>query len=321
MMKRKILEKIHDIMRLKHYSFRTEKSYIHWMKRFYYYHNRKHPEDMGEKEVNDFLTYLAVKQKVSSSTQNQALNALIFLYKYGLNRDNFDIGKFVRAKRRESLPVVLSRREVKAVLDLLNGVYWLIGNLLYGCGLRLSECLDLRIKDIDFDLNRIMVRSGKGDKDRITMLPERLRSPLIDQINKVTKIHRKDVISGFGNTYIPYSLMKKYPNSPTDICWQYLFPASGLCYSEDMKRKVRFHLHESAVQKEIRKAAKLSGITKRIGCHTLRHSFATHLLEDGYDIRTIQKLLGHKDIRTTMIYTHVLNESRIHVVSPLDKDK
>lgn len=318
MPEKKLLTQVHEIIRKKHYSIRTEIAYTNWMKKFYYFHNKKDPKSMGGKEIKQFLTYLANERKVASSTQNQALNALIFLYKNVLKRENIDGYDFVRAKKPQLIPEVLSQDEARKLLSNLKGTYWLIASILYGSGLRLLECLRLRVKDIDFEYKQIIIRQGKGAKDRRTMLPDKLMDPLRKQIEKIRNIHEKDLQNGNGRVMLPYAIERKYRNASRDFSWQYLFPASSLVYNEDAKQYVRHHLHESAVQREIKSAVKLSGITKKAGCHTLRHSFATHLLENGYDIRTVQELLGHKDIRTTMVYTHVLNRSRIGVISPLD---
>ncbi len=314
---RKILTQVKELIRKKHYSYRTEKTYILWMKQFYYYFNERNPAEMGTKEISQFLTYLANDRKVSSSTQNQALNALLFLYKDVLN---YEIGlfEFTRAKLPQRVPVVLSKNEVHQILDNLSGIHWLIANILYGSGLRLLEALHLRVKDVDFEYKQIIVRRGKGQKDRRTMLPSRLFEPLKEQIDKRRILHENDLKSGFGDVYLPDSLARKYPNASKDFIWQYVFPARRLYFDEDRKIKVRHHLHESAIQRAVKKAVRKTEINKRVGCHTLRHSFATHLLENGYDIRTVQELLGHKDVRTTMIYTHVLNKNKLGVKSPLD---
>ena len=318
MSEKKILTKVHEVMRRKHYSIRTEKSYIHWMKRFYYFSKQKNPIEMGEDEVNDFLDYLAVREKVAASTQNQALNALLFLYKEVLKREDFSFSDFTRAKKSVKIPVVLSKREIDLIFSKLHGVHLLICNLLYGTGLRLNECLRLRVKDIDFDYQQIIIKSGKGEKDRRTILPVKLIDTLKEQIRNRERLHDRDISQGFGFVNLPYALLKKYPGASKEFKWQYLFPALRMCYSEGLKLKTRFHIHSSAVQREFRKALIYSGINKTAGCHTLRHSFATHLLENGYDIRTVQELLGHKDVRTTMVYTHVLNKKNLYVRSPLD---
>ena len=291
MVKKKILNIVHEVMRRKHYSVRTEKSYVHWMKRFYYFFKQKNPIEMGEDEVNEFLDYLAVKEKVAASTQNQALNASLFLYKEVLKREDFSFSNFTRAKKSVKIPVVLSKREIDLIFSKLHGVHLLICSLLYGTGSRLNECLRLRVKDIDFDYQQIIIKSGKGEKDRRTMLPVKLINTLKEQIRNRKRLHDRDISQGFGFVSLPYALWKKYPGASKEFKWQYLFPALRMCYSEEVKLKTKFHLHSSAVQREFRKALIKSGINKTAGCHTLRHSFATHLLENGYDIRTVQELL------------------------------
>lgn len=314
---KKLLIKVKELIRKKHYSIRTEKSYIFWMKQFYYYFNERNPAEMGTKEISKFLTYLANVRKVSSSTQNQALNALIFLYKDVLNYEISSF-EFTRAKLSQRVPVVLSKNEVHQILDNLSGIHWLVANLLYGSGLRLLEALRLRVKDMDFEYQQIIVRRGKGQKDRRTMLPKQLFEPLKEQIDKRRILHENDLKFGFGDVYLPDSLARKYPNASKDLIWQFIFPARRLYFDETRQVKVRHHLHESAIQRAVKQAVRKTEINKRVGCHTLRHSFATHLLENGYDIRTVQELLGHQDIRTTMIYTHVLNKNKLGVKSPLD---
>lgn len=318
MSEKKILTQVHELMRIKHYSIRTEKSYINWMKRFYYFHKQKNPEEMGENEVNEFLNNLAVKEKVSASTQNQALNSLLFLYKNVLKRENFKFGNFTKAKKPKGIPVVLSKREIELIFSNLEGVYYLICNLLYGAGLRLNECLSLRIQDIDFDYSQIIIRRGKGSKDRRTMLPEKLINSINEQLVIRKRIHEHDIAQGYGIVDLPNAISRKYPNANKEFKWQYIFPAARKYYCEELRQTIRYHLHSSAVQKAFRKALLKSKINKTAGCHTLRHSFATHLLENGYDIRTVQELLGHQDIKTTMIYTHVMQKKKIGVKNPLD---
>jgi len=315
---KKLLEQVSELMKMKHYSIRTEKSYTYWMKKFYFFHNKKHPKEMGEKEITEFLSYLANIESVSASTQNQALNGLIFLYKEILHRGDLQIENFVRAKMPERIPVVLSKEEVVKVLSNLKGVYWLIGNLLYGSGLRLMEALRLRVKDIDFAYKQILIRNAKGAKDRRTMLPEKLIKPLKRQIQKRKILHQEDLEESAGYVYLPNAIAKKYINAEKQFNWQYVFPANRRVFDKKKQKEYRHHLHESAVQRAVKQAVRKAGINKEAGCHTLRHSFATHLLENGYDIRTIQELLGHKDIRTTMIYTHVLHKGGLGVKSPLD---
>jgi integron integrase len=273
---------------------------------------------MGEPEINTFLTHLALKEHVSASTQNQALSAWLFLYRYMLVREIGDLGQVVRARKPTRLPVVMTREEVKAVLTRLQGDQWLIASLLYGAGLRLMECLCLRVQDIDFTRNEIMVRDGKGAKDRVTMLPESLKTPLQNHLRRVKTIHEKDVRDGWGRVPMPDALDRKYPNAPTDWRWQWVFPQEKRWTNHPTGQQGRHHVDESIVQKGVAQADREAGLTKRATCHTFRHSFATHLLADGYDIGTVQELLGHKDVKTTMIYTHVLNRGGKGVRSPVD---
>ena len=321
MSNKKLLEQVSEIIKMKHYSIRTEKSYTYWMKKYYFFHNKKNPKDMGEKEITEFLSFLANVENVSASTQNQALNALIFLYKEVLHRDNIQVNNFIRAKTPKRIPVVLSVEEVNKVLSNLKGVYWLIGSLLYGSGLRLMEVLRLRVKDIDFAYRQILIRDAKGAKDRRTMLPEKLVKHLKRQIQKRKILHQEDLEEDQGYVYLPNSIANKYTKAERQFNWQYVFPANRRVIYTKTQNEYRHHLHESAVQRAIKQAVRKTGITKEAGCHTLRHSFATHLLQNGYDIRTVQELLGHKDIRTTMIYTHVLNKGGLSVRSPLDNEE
>ena len=315
---KKLLIQVKELIQKKHYSYRTEKSYIYWMKQFYYYFNKRNPAEMGTKEISKFLTYLAIERKVSASTQNQVLNALMFLYHEVLNYE-IDSLEFIKAKLPQRIPVVLSKNEVHQILNNLFGIHWLVASILYGSGLRLMEALRLRVKDVDFEYKQIVVRRSKGQKDRRTMLPIQLFKPLQEQIDKRRILHDNDLRSGFGDVYLPDSLSRKYSNASKDFIWQFIFPARRLYYDELRKVKVRHHLHESAIQRAVKQAVRKTDINKKVSCHTLRHSFATHLLENGYDIRTVQELLGHKDIRTTMIYTHVLNNKKLGVISPLDQ--
>ncbi len=289
-----------------------------WIKKFILFHQKRHPETMGEQEVRDFLTYLAVERDVAASTQNQALNALLFLYKVVLKRPLEELGSAVRAKRPERLPVVLTREEVRRVLAHLTGEKWLMASLLYGAGLRLLECARLRIKDVDFDQRHLVIRDGKGQKDRTTLLPNSLTDPLRRQIEHAQALHESDLANGHGRVYLPHSLAKKYPNADRSIGWQYVFPASKCGIDPRSNIVRRHHLSESGLQKAVTKAVRLAKISKPASCHTFRHSFATHLLESGTDIRTVQELLGHSDVRTTMIYTHVLQTGPFGVRSPLD---
>ncbi len=315
--KPKLLDQFREALRSRHYSRRTEQTYSQWVKRFIYFHKMRHPKEMGEAEINAFLTYLAVKKKISSSTQTQALSALLFLYRHVLNREIGDL-EIIRARKPKRLPVVMTKSEVKSVLSNLKGDKWIIANLLYGSGLRLMECLRLRVHDIDFSSNQITVRDGKGNQDRIAILPMAVKKPLAAHLNKVKKIHDEDVKRGYGKVIMPYALERKYPNASLEWRWQWVFPQAELWRNKETGARGRHHLHESIVQKSVKDAVTKAGLIKRATCHTFRHSFATHLLEDGYDIRTVQELLGHKDLNTTMIYTHVLNKGPAGVRSPAD---
>jgi integron integrase len=273
---------------------------------------------MGEPEINAYLTHLAVKEKVSASTQNQALSALLFLYRHVLDREIGDLGEVIRARKPRHLPAVMTREEVKCVLGHLKGDKWLMGSLMYGAGLRLMECLRLRVQDVDFARNEILVRDGKGAKDRITMLPQSLAVPLREHLHKVKTVHEKDLAAGWDHVQMPYALDRKYPNAPKDWRWQWVFPQENRWINPQTKEQGRHHVHESIVQRSIKEAVAKAGIVKHVSCHTFRHSFATHLLQEGYDIRTIQELMGHKDVSATMIYTHVLNRGGQGVRSPAD---
>lgn len=314
----KLLEQVSEKIRLKHYSHRTEKTYKHWIKQYILYHNKIHPEKLNGEALNTYLTYLAKVKNVSASTQNLARNAVLFLYKHVLKKDIGDPKEYVIAKRTRKIPTVFSQAEVKKVLAQLDGTNALIAHLIYGTGMRISECLQLRIKDVDFDQCLIVVRDGKGEQDRVSMLPETLREFLKNQIEKVKYIHGKDKVNNVPGVFIPYSIEKKYPASGKDLGWYFVFPGPSLSIDPISGVKRRHHVHESNMQRAMKKAVKKSGIIKHAGCHTLRHSFATHLLENGYDIRTVQELLGHKDVRTTMIYTHVMQKGPLAVKSPLD---
>ncbi len=313
-----LLDEVRNVIRVKHYSLRTEETYVQWIKRFVLFHNKRHPKYMGGKEISAFLTYLAVEQKVAASTQNQALNAIVFLYKEVLQQEVGVLEGITWAKKPERLPVVLTREEVRRLLSHLEGTKWLMASLLYGSGMRLLECLRLRVKDLDFGYGQIIVRDTKGTKDRVTMLPASLKEPLQMHLQKLKVLHDQDLEAGFGSVYMPYALEKKYPNASREFGWQYVFPASKLSVDPRTGVVRRHHLFETVLQKAIKEAVQKAGIDKFVHCHTLRHSFATHLLEDGYDIRTVQELLGHKDVSTTMIYTHVLNKGGKGVRSPLD---
>ena len=315
----RLLDQMRHAMRVRHYSIRTENTYVHWAKRFILFHNKRHPVDMAEKEVNAFLSYLAVNRKVSASTQTQALSALVFLYKHVIGRELGQLENLVRAKRRRSLPVVFTRNEVEAVLGRLKGTNWIMGNLLYGSGLRLMECLRLRVKDLDFDAMQLTVRSGKGSKDRVTLLPEILVGPLKSHLSKVRNLHLKDKREGFGRVYLPFALERKYPKAAKEWKWQYVFPAAKRSIDPRSKVERRHHIGADTLQRAVKKAIFAARIHKHASCHTLRHSFATHLLEDGYDIRTIQELMGHSNVNTTMVYTHVLSKGVMGVKSPADR--
>lgn len=314
----RLLDRLRQALRSRHYSGRSEQSYCRWVRRFIFFHNVTHPDEMAEPEINAFLTHLAVKEKVSASTQNQALSALLFLYRYVLGREVGDLGEVIRARKPSRLPIVMTRDEVKAVLATLSGDKWLMSSLMYGAGLRLMECLRLRVQDIDFSRSEILVRNGKGAKDCVTMLPESLKGPLQDHLKRVRTIHKRDLADGWGRVQLPVALDRKYPNAPKDWRWQWVFPQQTRWRNRHTGEQARHHMDESLVQKAVKNAVLKAGLTKRATCHTFRHSFATHLLEAGYDIRTVQELLGHKDVSTTMIYTHVLNRGPSGVRSPMD---
>lgn len=311
------LEQVRAAIRVRHYSIRTEESYLFWVRRFILFHGKRHPRELGESQVGEFLTHLAVDRRVSASTQNQALNALVFLYKAVLERPLGDIGGVVRARRPQRLPVVLHVREVKALLRHLEGSHWLAACLMYGSGLRLMEALRLRVKDLDFEHRAIMVRDGKGQKDRVVTLADELIVSLQRHLEGVRLIHTKDLADGFGEVYLPDALERKYPQAGRQWGWQYVFPAGKRSIDPRSSKERRHHIDESAVQKAVRVAVRKAGIDKPAGCHTLRHAFATHLLERGMDIRTVQEQLGHKDVRTTQIYTHVIQRGGSAVLSPL----
>ncbi|KAA3617853.1 MAG: integron integrase [Calditrichaeota bacterium] len=318
MTEKKLLLLLKEKIRAKHYSIRTEKSYIDWTKRYVYFHNLRHPNLMGAKEIEQFLNYLAVSRNLAASSQNQALNAINFLYKEVLKIDFDQLENISWAKKPKKLPVILSKNEVKKLLQHLNSQPWLMASLLYGTGMRNMECLRLRVKDIDFDQNQINIHCGKGAKDRRAILPESLKKHLQLQLNTVKALHEQDLINGNGEVFLPNALASKSPVSATEYGWKYLFPALRLSVDPRSGKKRRHHLNESVLRKYIYLARKKAGINKPVSAHTLRHSFATHLLENGYDIRTVQELLGHKDVKTTMIYTHVLNRPGLAVKSPLD---
>jgi integron integrase len=319
MPKPRLLDQVREAIRLRHYSLRTEQTYVFWIRRYIYFHGKKHPETLGEAEVTAFLSFLASDRQVSASTQNQALSALLFLYRHVLGRDLKWLDNVVRAKRSTHVPVVLSREELRRLLAQLSGTHELVANLMYGTRLRLMEALRLRVGDVDFAYTQITVRDGKGAKDRVTALPSRLAPELVRHLERVKALHERDLAEGFGGVYLPFALARKYPRAEYEWVWQYVFP-SGNRSNDPLSGVIRrHHIDEKNYQRVIRQAALRAGLQKRVTTHTLRHCFATHLLEDGYDIRTVQELLGHSDVSTTMIYTHVLNRGGRGVRSPLDR--
>lgn len=325
----KLLEQVQRAIRSRHFSHRTEEAYIGWIRRFILFHGKRHPAEMGEREVTRFLSSLATTGRVSASTQNQALSALLFLYQEVLHVHLAWLDGMVRAHRPARLPVVLTRTEIEALLAGLSGTPWLMAALLYGAGLRLMECCRLRVKDVDLQRGEVIVRDGKGRKDRVTLLPTRLREPLVRHIERIRCQHQADLVRGHGSVALPGALARKYPNASREWAWQWIFPATRLHFASDHPGSFdsapgagqwrRHHLDPSVLQRAVKEAVRAAGLSKPASCHTLRHSFATHLLESGYDIRTIQELLGHSDVATTMIYTHVLNRGGRGVQSPLDQ--
>ncbi len=314
----RLLDQVRDEIRLRHYSMRTEDAYLGWIKRFILFHRKRHPRDMGAEEVTQFLTHLAVEGNVSASTQNQALNAILFLYRAILKIDLPWLDGIHRAKKPLRLPVVLTRDEVKRLLAQLDGTRWLIVSLIYGSGLRLTEALRLRLKDVDFHYGQLIIRDAKGQKDRVTPLPQVLVEPLRQHLVRIKELHLMDLRQGFGRVYLPDALARKYPNADREWAWQFVFPSATRSRDPRSEAVRRHHVHESAIQKAVKNAVRAGSILKPASVHTLRHSFATHLLEDGYDIRTVQELLGHNDVSTTMIYTHVLQKGGKAARSPLD---
>ena len=314
-----LLNRVRSVMRTRHYSLQTEKTYIYWIRKYIFFHNVRHPKEMGAAEVGAFLTHLAVDGNVAANTQNQAMFALLFLYKeiIGVELDRLG-GTFQSAKRSERVPVVLTREEVTAVLSHLNGVNWLMANLLYGAGLRLKECLRLRVKDLDFGYRQIIVRDGKGGKDRFTILPEKLVEPLRRHLEAVKRLHDDDLKTGLGAVLMPFAFDGKHSNTAREWKWQFVFPSAKISRDPRTGNTGRHHLSESGLQKAVKIGLNKASVEKHASCHTLRHSFATHLLQNGSDIRTIQDLLGHKELTTTMIYTHVLQNNRLGVRSPVD---
>ncbi len=316
---RKLLEQVRDVLRIKHYSYRTEQTYVDWIKRYVIFHKKRHPKDMGAPEIETFLVYLAQERHVADSTQNQALSALLFLYKNVLQLEVAALPNLVHSGRPKHLPTVLTHHEALAVITRMTGKSRLMACLLYGSGLRLMECLRLRVKDIDFGNHQIIVRDGKGEKDRATVLPDSIGTELQAHLQDVKALHEKDLREGYGEVALPYALNVKYPNAVREWGWQYVFPASQRSVDPLSGVIRRHHLNEGVLQHAVRDAARQTSITKSVSPHTFRHSFATHLLQNGYDIRTVQELLGHKDVKTTLIYTHILQRGAGAVKSPLDE--
>jgi len=313
------IENMQKALRVKRYSIRTEQAYLSWFIRYIAFHQFRDPNMLEEDNISAFLDFLVVEKKVSASTQNQALSALLFYYRQVLQREISDKLRFTRSSRSKRLPVVLSKAEVRRLLtEIKHPTYWLMSSLLYGSGLRLMECIRLRVQDIDFDYRQLIVREAKGKKDRVVPLAAKLMTPLQEQINQTKAQHEIDLASGLGSVYLPEALSRKYPNAEKEFRWQYVFPSKKISIDPRGETYRRHHQHETALQQHIKRAAETAGINKRVSCHALRHSFATHLLENGYDIRTVQELLGHADVSTTMIYTHVLNSPGISVTSPAD---
>ena len=315
----RLMDRVRHAIRARHYSRRTEEAYVYWIRRYILFHGKAHPSTMGATEISAFLTWLTVRGHVSASTQNQALSALLYLYRHVLKIDIGEIEHVPRARTPERLPVILSREEVAVVLKQLTGTMKVAVVLLYGAGLRLRECLELRIKDIDFDRGEIVIRQGKGHKDRVTVFPSAAKRPLSAHLDVVRRQHHDDLARGFGRVVLPFAIGRKYVNAATDWRWQFVFPAARVCRDPQFGPPSRYHVHEPVVQRAVAAAVRRAGVAKRVPCHAFRHAFATHLLEDGYDIRTVQELLGHRDVSTTMIYTHVLNRGGLGVKSPADR--
>jgi integron integrase len=314
-----LLDQVRARMRARYYSIRTEEAYVRWIRQYILFYHKRHPAELGPDEISAFLSHLAVRRQVAASTQNQALSALLFLYREVLAQPIAWVDDVERAQKPKRLPVVFTRDEVKAVLGHLRAEMWLMASLLYGSGLRLMECMRLRVKDVDLAQLQIIVREGKGAKDRVTVLPALLVEPLQRQLERARALHEADIRAGYGRVYLPYALARKYPTADREWGWQYVFPAARRSLDPRTSREQRHHIAETALQKAVKGAIRAAGINKPGSCHTLRHSFATHLLEAGYDIRTIQELLGHVDVQTTMIYTHVLNRGGKGVRSPMDE--
>jgi integron integrase len=313
-----LVQKIRNQIRLRHYSLRTESTYIQWIRQFLQFHNLKNPLTLNKEEISKFLSYLAIQRKVAASTQNQALAAILFLYRDVLNKPFGWLEDVERAKRPARIPTVLSKKEALSIIQCLEGTKWIMVSLLYGSGLRLMECIRLRVKDIDFAQNRIIVRDAKGRKDRTTILPHKLKEALNQHLKKIKMLHEQDLKEGFGSVYLPYALEKKYPNASCEWIWQFVFPSSKRSSDPLTGAIRRHHVNEASLQRSVSAAIRMAGINKAASCHTFRHSFATHLLECGCDIRTVQELLGHKDLNTTMIYTHVLRKDIPSIKSPID---
>ena len=316
--KPKLMQQLRQALRSRHYSQSTETLYCYWVRRYCRFHDLRHPQEMGEAEINAFLTHLATSDKVSASTQNQALAGLLFLYRHVLGSPPGDLGQVIRARKPSRLPVVLTRQEARDMLAQLEGEKWLMAALMYGAGLRVMECLRLRVQELDFGAGQILVRDGKGFKDRVTMMPEAVRARLLEHLERVKQIHQKDLAEGYGAVLLPGALQRKYPGAAREWGWQWVFPQERRWTNSKTGEQGRHHADESIIQKAVKRAVQRAGINRQATCHSLRHSFATHLLESGYDIRTIQELLGHKDVATTMIYTHVLNRGGKGVRSPVD---
>lgn len=315
----KLMDQVREVLRYYHYAYRTEQTYCDWILRYIkYFGKKRHPRDMGPEEVEDFLSHLASEGLVSANTQRQALNAIVFLYREVLQLELGSIAP-VRSKRYRHPPTVLTVDEVRSVLREMSGVHRLMAGLMYGCGLRLMECIRLRIQDVDFGQGKVFVRGGKGGKDRVVGMPEYIRGALREHVDKVRLMHEGDLREGYGEVYIPGSLARKYPNACRELGWQYVFPAQGRSIDPRSGKEMRHHVLESGLQKAVKAAVRKAGISKRATCHTLRHSYATHLLESGVNIRVLQELMGHKDVKTTEIYTHVMNKDIDGVVSPLDR--
>lgn len=317
--KPRLIEQVRNSLRVRHYSLSTENSYIYWIRYYIRFHKKRHPAEMSGPEVEAFLTHLAVDRQVSPSTQNQALSAVLYLYKQVLKIELPWLENVVRAKTKKFIPVVFTRDEVKQLLAQFDGTYWLLFSLIYGAGLRISECARLRIKDVDFHYRQLLIRDSKGEKDRVTVLPIPLIDPLRNHLVRVKELHDLDLANGFGDVYLPYALARKYPNAAKQFYWQYVFPSRNICTDPRTGTRRRHHIYEKSLHRVIKQAMQRAGIVKPASTHTLRHSFATHLLEDGYDIRTVQELLGHKDLKTTQIYTHVLQKGGAAVRSPLER--